>query len=391
MSAVDIQAPDLLSDEARIRERLASYLQAQTTRSWTLGKFTRYAVGFSWITYGFDAREDGGVEQGLILRLGPPYGLFAPYSALPQHAALKLLEGTAVPAPRSYWWSDDSSILGAPFFISERVAGSAPVPWVRNSALRAALAGVPNARTGMSGPGVPTESEAAPGMAGGTSAEESAAGTFTDEWRKAIGAQFVSAIAGLHTAEWRGQEGFADNGITIDNAAIRQIEAWEANRERWALKPYPMLTWALRWLRRNLPVAPRVSLVHGDYRLGNFLEQNGRITAILDWELVHLGDPHEDLGWAFLPQYSGGSGLVCRLLSKEDFITQYEREADFKVQPASLHFYLIFSLVKLALTHIAAVRCFEEGRFNDMRMPAMGTQIAPVLRQISKLLPVEAA
>lgn len=350
MSAADIQAPDLLSDEVRIRERLAAYLQAQTQRPWTLGRFTRYAVGFSWITYGFDACEKGGIQQGLILRLGPPYGLFAPYSAQPQHAALKLLEGSAVPAPRSYWWSDDATILGAPFFISERVAGAAPVPW-----MNATSAG------------------------------------FEESYRKNIGAQFVLAIAGLHTAEWRGREGFADKGITADNAAIRQIEEWEANRERWALKPYPMLTWALRWLRRNLPVAPRVSLVHGDYRLGNFLEQDGRITAILDWELVHLGDPHEDLGWAFLPQYSGGSGLVCRLLSKEAFIAQYEREAGFKVQPASLHFYLVFSLVKLALTHIAAVRCFEEGRFNDMRMPAMGTQIAPVLRQISKLLPVEGA
>ncbi len=336
-----------LSDEARIRERLAAYLRAQTGKTWTLGPFTRYAVGFSWITYGFDAREEGSTQaQGLILRLGPQYGLFAPYSALPQFASLKILEGTKVPVPRVYWWSDDAAILGAPFFVCERVAGSAPVPWV----------------------GANTSG-------------------FAAEYRRNIGGQFVSALAGLHRCEWRGNDGFPDDGITVDNAAIRQVEAWERNRQRWALKPYPMLTWALRWLRRNLPIAPCVSLVHGDYRLGNFLEQDGRITAILDWELAHLGDPHEDLGWAFLPQYTGGSGLVCRLLGKEEFIAQYEREAGFHVQPASLHFYLVFSLVKLALTHIAAVRCYEEGRFNDMRMPAMGTQIAPVLRQISKLLP----
>lgn len=347
MSTAALRASDALADETQLAERLTAFLHAQTNRRWTLGAFMRYAVGFSWITLGFDAREEGiEGERGLILRLGPPYGLFAPYSALPQHAALKLLEGTGVPAPRSFWWSDDASILGAPFFISERVAGSAPVPWVSAS-----------------GPG------------------------FAEGHRLRIGQQFVSALAGLHRCQWRGREGFADQDLSCENVAIRQIEAWEGNRQRWARKPYPMLNWALRWLRRNLPVAPRVSVVHGDYRLGNFLEQDGRITAILDWELVHLGDPHEDLGWAFLPQYSGGSGLVCRLLTKQEFIAQYEREAGFKVQPASLHFYLIFSLAKLALTHIAAVRCFEEGRFNDMRMPAMGTQIAPVLRQISKLLP----
>lgn len=339
--------PDF-ADEAVLRERLGNYLQRQTQRRWTFGPFTRFAVGFSWITYGFSAREEGVEgERGLILRIGPPYGLFAPYSALPQHAALKALEGTGVPVPRSYWWSDDASILGAPFFISERVAGSAPVPWVSS------------------------------GSAG-----------FDDDFRSSIGARFVSAIAGLHRAQWRGKEGFENSGVTVDNAALRQVEEWQANQARWALKSYPMLTWAFRWLHRHLPVAPCVSLVHGDYRLGNFLEQDGRITAILDWELVHLGDPHEDLGWAFLPQYTGGSGLICRLLSKEDFIARYEREAGFKVDPDSLQFYMVFSLVKLAITHIAAVRCYEDGRFNDMRMPAMGTQIAPVLRQISKMLPI---
>ena len=337
--------PDF-TDEALLRARLTAYLEGETGRSWTLGAFKRFAVGFSWITYGFGAREkDDVAERGLILRLGPPSGLFAPYSAEPQFAVLKAIEGSGVPVPKAYWWSDDKSILGAPFFISERIAGSAPVPWV--------------------------------------SANSSG---FEDSYRLNIGSQFVSALAALHRCEWQGKAEFQAEGLTVKNAALRQIEFWEKARARWALKPYPMLHWALRWLREHLPVAPRLSFVHGDYRLGNFLEQDGRITAILDWELVHLGDPHEDLGWAFLPQYMGGSGLICRLLSKEDFVAQYEREAGFRVQPESLQFYLVFSLVKLALTHIAAVRCYEDGHFNDMRMPAMGTQIAPVLRQISKVL-----
>lgn len=334
------------NDESELRERLLAYLCEQTGQTWTLGRFTRFAVGFSWITYGFDATPEGGSTQGLILRLGPPYGLFAPYSAKPQHASLKALEGTGVPVPKSYWWSDEVSILGAPFFISERVAGSAPVPWV----------------------------------------SENDSG-FSDDDRLAIGSQFVSALAGLHRAEWRGQTGLDDDGTTVENAAARQVDAWESNYRRWRLRQYPMLSWTFRWLRQHLPVAPRVSLVHGDYRLGNFLEQDGRITAILDWELVHLGDPHEDLGWAFLPQYTGGTGYVCRLLPQADFIHQYEEEVGLKVDDRALKFYRVFSLLKLAITHIAAVRCFEDGRFNDMRMPAMGTQIAPVLRQISKLLP----
>ena len=136
----------------------------------------------------------------------------------------------------------------------------------------------------------------------------------------------------------------------------------------------------------NTPTAERLSIVHGDYRLGNFLERDGRISAILDWELVHLGDPVEDLGWAFLPQYRGGTPLVCGLAAEADFLARYQTQSGLSVDPASLRFYLVFSLLKLAFTHMAAARCFEDGLFNDMRMPAMATQIAPVFRQIGKTL-----
>ena len=59
----------------------------------------------------------------------------------------------------------------------------------------------------------------------------------------------------------------------------------------------PILALALRWLEQNLPapVAPR--LVHGDFRIGNILVEHGRLTGVLDWELAHLGDPHEDLAF----------------------------------------------------------------------------------------------
>ena len=175
-------------------------------------------------------------------------------------------------------------------------------------------------------------------------------------------------------------------GVTVENAAQLQIDDWQGRFERWALRPHPMARRTLAWLRAHAPTAQQVSLVHGDYRLGNFLERDGRISAILDWELVHLGDPVEDLGWAFLPQYRGGTSLVCGLADEADFISRYEAQSALKVDPASLKFYIVFSLMKLAFTHMAAARCFEDGLFNDMRMPAMATQIAPVFRQIAKTL-----
>lgn len=340
-----LNAPSDVRRGGSLDERLVQYLTEQTGSPVSISNLKRYPVGFSWITYGFCARIDGATHN-LILRLGPKNGLYAPYSARPQHDVLVALDGTAVPVPKAHWMSDDPAILGEPFFIASKSPGDAPIPWV-------------------------TSKTAA----------------FADSYRIPLGHQFVDALAAIHTHDWREgplQEWGTD--LTREQVASVEVERWARLHERWRLRPFPMIHWALNWLKSNLPVAPALSIVHGDYRLGNFLEQDRQITAILDWELVHLGDPHEDIAWACLPQYEGGSGLVCRLLERDEFFRRYEKKSGIAIEAKSLRFYTILSLLKLALTHMAAVRCFEDGRVDDIRLPAMGTQIIPVLRQIEKIL-----
>ena len=71
------------------------------------------------------------------------------------------------------------------------------------------------------------------------------------------------------------------------------------------MHPEPVIDLACRRLRENLPISREIRLVHGDYRTGNFLYDQNGITGILDWEMAHLGDPHEDLGWAMTPLFAG--------------------------------------------------------------------------------------
>ncbi len=336
------------NDESVLAQRIRIYLEQQVGHAVRVGAVRRFPVGFSWLTYAVPVtglQADGRPEE-LILRLGPDYGLFAPYSAVPQVLAMQSLVGTVVPLPRVYWSSDDASILGAPFLFCEKMSGAAVVPWV--------AAGQPGLEAG---------------------------------YRQHLAEQFVDALAALHRVPWQDRP-IAElaQAITSANAAARNVEYWQARIQRWAMRPYPLAEWGIRWLKAHAPAAPRVAIVHGDYRTGNFLEENGRITAILDWELVHLGDPHEDLGWASLPMYMGGSKLICRLAEPEWFYARYSEKVGFEVSTASLRYYQALSLLKLAATHMAAARCFEEGRFNDMRMPAMGSQIATCLRQMEKTI-----
>jgi aminoglycoside phosphotransferase (APT) family kinase protein len=337
-----------IGDDATLARKISAFLEQQVGHAVQVGAIRRFPVGFSWLTYAVPVTGLRHVDdsQDLILRLGPDYGLFAPYRAAPQVLAMRSLEGSAVPVPRAFWSSEDASILGAPFLFCERISGSAVVPWV---------------------------SASDPGLEPG--------------YRRRLGEQFIDALAALHCVRWQEQPIAAiAQGITAENAAQHNVAHWESQIARWAMRPYPLAEWGVRWLKAHAPVAPRVAIVHGDYRTGNFLEEGGRITSILDWELVHLGDPHEDLGWASLPMYMGGSKLISRLAEPDWFYARYGEKAGFEVSIDSLRYYQALSLLKLAATHMAAARCFEEGRFNDMRMPAMGSQIATCLRQMEKTI-----
>jgi aminoglycoside phosphotransferase (APT) family kinase protein len=307
-----------------------------------VGPLERFTAGFSWITYGCEASwrdEHGAQRRKLVLRLGPPNGMFAPYRATPEFKLLRALEGTGVPAPVAHWASDDASILGAPFLVCERVEGEAPVPWTSG------------------GP------------------------AFAEEERLSIGGQLLKALVALHGLDWRAA-GLGEEG----EPAVAQLALWEGYLRQWSSRRFPMLEWALLWLKRNPPRAPRLSIVHGDFRIGNFLVAENRITAILDWELAHVGDPHEDLGWLCLQAFRGRSPYMCHLFGREELYRRYEELSGMAVSAAAVHYYEVFGTLKLIVIHLGAAHCFETRGFNDLRMPVMGAQVPRLLLQLETLI-----
>ena len=152
------------------------------------------------------------------------------------------------------------------------------------------------------------------------------------------------------------------------------------------MRPYPLAAEGVRWLKAHAPVAERVAVVHGDYRTGNFLEQDGHITAILDWELVHLGDPHEDLAWAALRAFSPGSRRVGGLVDRDEFHARYTARSGIAVDPSRLHYYSVLGLFKSAAMLLGAARRIVGGRAHDMRMAAMGFQLAPTLLEMMRAI-----
>ena len=96
---------DTIPDDATLTRSIAAYLAQQVGHPVQVGTIRRFAVGFSWLTFAVPVTGLWGADDAvheLILRLGPSYGLFAPYSAEPQALALRSLEGGAVPVPCAY-------------------------------------------------------------------------------------------------------------------------------------------------------------------------------------------------------------------------------------------------------------------------------------------------
>ena len=113
------------------------------------------------------------------------------------------------------------------------------------------------------------------------------------------------------------------------------------------------MRYAAGWLRDNLPSTDRLSVIHGDYRIGNCLfdEHDGRINAWLDWELGHIGDRHEDIGWSIYNVFGhmsedGKVFLTSGLLPEAEWFEAYEKASGLSLNPKTLHWYRVFNIFK---------------------------------------------
>ena len=137
----------------------------------------------------------------------------------------------------------------------------------------------------------------------------------------------------------------------------------------------PVFELALRWLHHHLPPdPPQLSLVHGDFRNGNLIIGPQGIHAVLDWELAHLGDPMEDLGWICVASWRfghldlpvGGFGL------REDLYAAYEAQSGKKVNLAHAKFWEMLGTLKWGLMCQLLAQSFTSGSRRTVERAAIG-------------------
>jgi aminoglycoside phosphotransferase (APT) family kinase protein len=226
-------------------DELRAWIEGETGGSVTT--WQQISGGNRCRSWAVDVRSPAGAQAELYLRYQPPRPPSAePYTVWREAEFYRALRGSGVPAPKLIAIHPDSQAI-----LTERAPGRADYRRVKD-----------------------------------------------EQARETIAREFVEALATLHRTPVTGLEiPGLDASSTIADCVRRELATWRGMYEETGRQD-PLIDLALSWLDANVPDPPgRPVLVHGDAGPGNFLFDEGHLTALLDWELAHPGDPMEDLAW----------------------------------------------------------------------------------------------
>ncbi len=141
-------------------------------------------------------------------------------------------------------------------------------------------------------------------------------------------------------------------------------------------QPHPTFELVFHWLRAHAPVSQRHTIVHGDFRLGNLMIGPEGIAAVLDWELAHLGDPMEDLGWLCVKAWRfGGAAPVAGLGSYDDLFASYEQHSGIAVDADAVRWWQVLGTLKWGIICISQASTHLSGVMRSHELAAIGRRV----------------
>lgn len=304
--------------EALLRKELKDPFQILDAR-WLSGGSSKLQMAF---TLDWNRPGVGREKTAMVLRMEPAESMVET-SRLREFQVIKAFEGV-IPVPPVFWVDAEGEHLPYPGLIY----GFAP--------------------------GVTKPTTAKSGVAG--------LGTQLDvELRQRLAPQFIEHLGKVHTLDYR------NAGLTAfdvpqlgTQAAEWAVNWWERVWEEDSDEDSAMMRLAAIWLRENMPVCDQLSILHADFRVGNFLftEHDTRITAWLDWELTRIGDRHQDLAWTTSKAFGGYAEdgktfLVGGLLPEQEFFDAYTKSSGLTVDRKSLHYYKVFNAYMMSVLTLA--------------------------------------
>lgn len=140
----------------------------------------------------------------------------------------------------------------------------------------------------------------------------------------------------------------------------------------------PTFDLALDWLEANLPTDIEPRLLHGDFRMGNLMVTPDGIAGVLDWELTHLGDPAQDIGFLCAPSWRFGywEREVGGFGDLENFLSAYREAGGEDISPDRVRFWEVYSSLWWGLVCVQMVELWRSGTVRTLERPVIGTRVS---------------
>jgi len=332
-----------------LRTRLEMFIQAQTDTSVTVDALAPLAGGASRESWDVQLRLNGRPER-LVLRRDLLTTMYE--RALTRDQEFDLVQAayhSGVLAPRPRWSSAGSDALGSPFFLVDYVEGvSIGRQVVRAPELAAARDALPEQM-----------------------AEQLARIHAIDP--NAHGLDFLPAPR---------------PGFSPAQEAVAQVrELLDALADTLDIAN-PVFEFGLRWAEHHLPNSSRVTVVHGDFRLGNLIVGPEGLRAIIDWEFGHLGDPLEELGYLCMRDWRFGVGhlRLSGLCPREPFIAAYERCSGQAVDRAAVDWWEIMGNLRWGVVCLAQANRHLSGFDRSVEYASLGRRSAEMQLELLRLI-----
>jgi len=333
-------------------EALAPWLGEQLQGEVRLAPPRRLSGGAVQENWALDVEVRDGPHAGahaLVLRADAPSAIAASLSRGEEFAVLQAAQLAGVTVPEPIAVCEDAALLGRPFYLMRRVAGSAAGHrLVRDAAIDG----------------------------------------------EALAARLGVELARLHAlrAPIPGLEFLPEPDLAP--AAFR-VHTYRGYLDALA-RPRPALEWALRWLERFAPADDTLVLCHGDYRTGNYMVDGGRLTGILDWEFAAWSHPDEDLGWfcARCWRFGRDDREAGGIAPRKAFYRGYESVCGRTVQREAIAYWEVMATVRWAVLALQQGERHCSGEQRSLELALTGRMVPELeldlLEQIERILGVAA-
>jgi len=203
-------------------------------------------------------------------------------------------------------------------------------------------------------------------------------------------AQLGAVLAKIHAIpiEKHGLDALLPTPPSDVSPALSEVDRFEQVYRVITPEPHPAFELAFRWLRERAPQTARRTLVHGDYRIGNVIFGPEGTRAILDWELAHIGDPMEDLGWICVRSWRFGNDdrPVGGVGTREQLFRAYEDASGCRVDPEHVRFWEAFGNLRWGVICISQAKTFLDGHSASVELAAIGRRIAETEWELLQLM-----